>query len=374
MDFDLSEEQELLRKTAREFLTAECSTRVVRSAEETGTGFSRELWQKMTDLGWAGLPVPEALGGSGARFFDMCLLMEEIGRALAPVPLSSVALCEYALMEAAGEEQKKEILPALALGKWVMTPAIHEPTFSFDAGGIRTRAARSGDRYVLNGIKLLVPFGAIADAYLVPARTGEPEEHGISLFIVDRKRPGVTVAVVPTIACDGRAEVQLTEVLVGRESLVGREGDGWPILKKLMQRGAIFACAEMVGGAQAVLEKTVEYVKQRVQFGRPVGSFQAIQHKCANMAIACDGMRFITYEAAWRCSEGLPFDCEVAMAKAWVSDAYTWLCLESHQVHGAIAFTREYDLQLYTRRAKAAELAYGDSRHYYEELAEIMGL
>jgi alkylation response protein AidB-like acyl-CoA dehydrogenase len=166
----------------------------------------------------------------------------------------------------------------------------------------------------------------------------------------------------------------MDNVEVGRDALLGGEGDGWPLLKKLLQRGATLTCAEMMGGAQAVLERTVAYVKDRVQFERPVGSFQAVQHKCANMAAACDGARFVTYQAAWLMSENLACEREVAIAKAWTSDAYTRVCLDAHQAHGAIGFTQEYDLQLYTRRAKAAELAYGDTRHHSELLADLMGL
>jgi alkylation response protein AidB-like acyl-CoA dehydrogenase len=373
MDFDLNEDQELLKKTARDFLTAECPTRLVREAEQ-GSGYSRELWEKMAGLGWIGLPIEEDLGGSGAGFLDMCLLVEQIGRALAPVPFISTALCEYALIDVGSAEQKKRFLPAMASGKLIMTPALNDATLSFHPGAIECGAAKKGDGYVIRGAKLLVPYGAIADAYLVATRTGGSGKNGITLFVVDRSLKGVAVSSVPTIACDARCHLQMDNVEVGREFLLGGEGDGWPLLKKLLQRGATLSCAEMMGGAQAVLERTVAYVKDRVQFDRPVGSFQAVQHKCANMAGACDGARFVTYQAAWLVSENLPCDREVAIAKAWTSDAYTRVCLDAHQAHGAIGFTKEYDLQLYTRRAKAAELAYGDTRHHTEILADLMGL
>jgi alkylation response protein AidB-like acyl-CoA dehydrogenase len=184
----------------------------------------------------------------------------------------------------------------------------------------------------------------------------------------------VSATPVPTIAVDARCDLQLDNVEVGRAALLGGEGHGWPVLSKLLQRGAALTCAEMAGGAQAVLERTLAYVKDRVQFDRPVGSFQAVQHRCANMAVACDGARFATYQAAWRLNENLPCEREVAIAKAWTSDAYTKICFDGHQAHGAIGFTKEYDLQLYTRRAKAAELAYGDTRHHSELLADLLGL
>ena len=374
MDFDFSEDQELLKKTAREFLTAECTARLVRSVEEQGGGHSRELWEKMAGLGWLGLAVPEEFDGSGAGFMDMCLLVEEMGRALAPVPFVSMALCAYTLMDGGSAEQKKRFLPPMVAGKLIMTPALNDAALSFDPALIDCSVTKKGGAYVLSGTKFLVPYGAVADAYLVAARSGGQAESGISLFVVDRGLRGVTITPVASIACDARCHIKMDDVELAQECLVGPEGEGGALLKKLLQRGATLTCAEIVGGAQAVLEKTVEYVKQRVQFDRPVGSFQAIQHKCANMAGSCDGARFATYQAAWRQSEGLPCDRVIAIAKAWASDAYTRVCLESHQAHGAIGFTKEYDLQLYTRRAKAAELAYGDTRHHYEALADLMGL
>lgn len=373
MDFDFNEDQELLKKTARDFLVAECPVRLVREVEQ-GSGYSPELWEKMAGLGWIGLPIEEDLGGSGAGFLDMCLLVEQIGRALAPVPFISTALCEYALIDGASAEQKKRYLTRMAGGKLIMTPALNDATLSFHPSAIECAAAKKDDGYAIRGEKLLVQYGAIADAYLVATRTGGSGENGISLFIVERGLKGMSVAPVPTIACDARAHLRIDNVEVGRDALLGREGEGWPLLKKLLQRGATLTCAEMMGGAQAVLERTVAYVKDRVQFERPVGSFQAVQHKCANMAGACDGARFATYQAAWLMSENLPCEREVAIAKAWTSDAYTRVCLDAHQAHGAIGFTKEYDLQLYTRRAKAAELAYGDTRHHAEMLADLMGL
>lgn len=374
MDFDLSEDQELLKKTARDFLSAESPAGLVRSVEEKGLGYSAELWKKMAGLGWIGLPVEEELGGSGIGFLDMCLLVEEIGRALAPVPFICNALCEYALIDGGTAEQKKRFLPRMASGELIMTPALHDATLSYDPGGIECSATKKGDGYVIQGTKLLVPYGTVAGAYLVATRTGGSGENGITLLIVDRSLKGVFVSPVPTIACDARCHLQMENVEVGGEFLLGREGDGWTLLKRLLRRGATLTSAEMIGGAQAVLEKTVAYVKDRVQFDRPVGSFQAIQHKCANMASACDGAKFVTYQAAWLENENLPSEREAAIAKGWTSDAYTRVCLESHQAHGAIGFTKEYDLQLYTRRAKAAELAYGDTRHHWERLADLMGL
>lgn len=374
MDFDFTEEQEILRKSAREFLTAKCPASLVRAVEESREGYSAELWQKMAELGWLGLALPEEFGGSGGGFVEMSVLMEEMGRALAPVPFVPVILCQYAIMGAGSNEQKSRFLPPMASGQSLMTFAFHDPALSFDPAGIETRATRKGEAYILNGTKLLVPYGNVADAYLVVARTEGQGDNGISLFVLDRSAPGITISSLGNIAADAQCEVLLENVKIGKDGLLGPEGKGWSIVKRLLERGAALKCAEMVGGAQWVLDKTVDYAKTRIQFDRPIGSFQAIQHKCANMALACDGARFVTYQATWLHSEGLPCGREIAITKAWVSEAYNRICLEAHQVHGAIGFTREYDLQLYTRRAKAAELAFGDSRYHYETLATHMGL
>jgi len=373
MDFDLTEEQEILRKSARDFLAAECPTSLVRVIEENKQGYAVELWQKMAELGWAGLAVPEEFGGSSCSLMDMGILTEELGRALAPVPLITVALCQQAILEAGTREQKSRLLPPMASGKSIMTLAFHDSDLSFDPAGIETMATKKGNHYVLNGTKFLVPFGQVADVYLVPART-ERSGQGISLFVVQRDTAGISNSYVNNIASDQLCQLDFKDVKIGKDQLLGAPGEGWSIVRRLLKRGAVLKCAEMVGGSQWVLDKTVDYAKQRTQFDRPIGSFQAVQHRCSNMAIACDGARFVTYQATWLLSEDLPCEREVAIAKAWLSSAYTFICFEAHQAHGAIGFTKEYDLQLYTRRAKAAELAYGDSRFHYDALSTHMGL
>ena len=374
MDFDFTENQGVLRKSARQFLTGKCPTSLVRSVEESGVGYGAELWEKMAELGWPSLAVAEEFGGGGGTFLDVCILVEEMGRALAPVPFIPVVLSQYAIMEAGSAEQKKKLLPDLASGKLKMTLGLYESGFSFDPAAIKTGASRKGDQYILKGEKQLVPFGLIADAYLIAARVGKGAKSGFSLFLVDRNARGLTASGARVIGGEELARVRLDGVSVGEDGVVGGAGEGERILKSLIQRGAVLKCAEMIGGAQWVLDKTVEYAKERVQFNQPIGSFQAVQHRCANMALICDGARFASYQAAWLKGEGLPCEREVAIAKAWLSEAYTRICLDAHQVHGAIGFTKEYDLYLYTKRAKAAELAFGDARHHYEALANCMDL
>ena len=374
MELGLDEAQQMLRTTAREFLAAECPASYVREMEEDERGYTEELWGKMAEQGWMGLVVPEEFGGVGMSFFDLSLLLEEAGRAMLPGPLfSDVVLGGMTIADAGNEAVKREILPSLAEGRTIVTMALTEPNARLDAAGIETRAERRGDEFVINGAKLFVPNAHVSDYLIVVARTGYEDEN-ITLFLVPRDAPGVGQELLRTIASDRQSEVVLREVQAIPSAVIGEVGKGWETVMKVLSWGAVGKCAEMVGGAQAVLDMTVEYAKQRVQFGRPIGSFQAIQHYCADMATDVEGSRYLTHQAAWRLSRGLPAEREVAIAKAWVSDAYSRVCAVAHQCHGAIGFTKEHDMQLYSRRAKAAEVAFGDSDHHLEAVATAIGL
>ncbi len=377
MDLSLTEEQEMLKKMARDFLDREAPKAYVRAMEEDERGFTPETWEKIAGLGWLGLALPEKYGGSGGGFLDLCVLLEEMGRALLPGPFfSTVLLGAYTLLDAGTEEQKKEILPRVARGERILTLALTEPSATWEAQGVQLTAKAKGADYVLDGTKLFVSDAHVADDIIVAARTGRSAkpENNVSLFLVSGKAPGVTTTVLKTIASDKQCEVVFDGVAVPGRSMVGALNKGWPVVEKTLQRAAVAKCAEMVGGAQRVLEMTVDYAKQRVQFGRPIGSFQAIQHYCANMVTDVDGARFVTYEAAWRLQEGLPCAKEVSMAKAWTSEAYRRVTALGHQIHGGIGFTKEHDMQLYFRRAKAAELAFGDADFHRERVAQQMGL
>ena len=374
MELGLDEAQQMLRTTAREFLAAECPASYVREMEEDERGYTEELWGKMAEQGWMGLVVPEEFGGVGMSFFDLSLLLEEAGRAMLPGPLfSDVVLGGMTIADAGNEAVKREILPSLAEGRTIVTMALTEPNARLDAAGIETRAERRRDEFVINGAKLFVPNAHVSDYLIVVARTGNEEEN-VTLFLVPRSAPGVGQELLGTIASDRQSEVVLQDVQAPPSAVLGEVGKGWETVMKVLAWGAVGKCAEMLGGAQAVLDMTVEYAKQRVQFGRPIGSFQAIQHYCADMATDVEGSRYLTHQAAWRLSRGLPAEREVAIAKAWVSDAYSRVCAVAHQCHGAIGFTKEHDMQLYSRRAKAAEVAFGDSDHHLETVATSIGL
>jgi alkylation response protein AidB-like acyl-CoA dehydrogenase len=377
VDLSLNEEQELLQTSARDFLSANCPTTHVRQMEEDATGYSPALWKEISDLGWAGLMFPEAYGGAGYGFVELCVLMEECGRALLPSPFHSTVLTfGLPILLGGSDAQKQHYLPAIASGSLLGTLALTEPSASFEPSGVSVRAEARHGGYVINGTKLFVLNAHTADELLVAVRTSDEggAANGISLLLVPSQTSGVEMTALSTIASDRQYEVSFTNVEVGADALVGDLNQAWPILKQTIDHAAIAKCSEMVGMAQVAFDMSVDYAKNRVQFGRPIGTFQAIKHKCADMVIDVDGSRFITFRAAWLLNEGLEATKEVAMAKAWTSDACRRVCAQAHQIHGGIGFTKEYDLQLYFRRAKNGEVFYGDADLHREVVAQEMGL
>jgi len=377
MDLALREEQEMLKKTAQGFLENKCPKTLVREMEKDEKGYSTELWHEMAELGWMGLVIAEKYGGMGMKFLDLAILIEEMGKFLVPGPfLPTVVYCGLPIAAHGTEGQKQEFLPKIAGGSIIMTLALTEPSADIEARSIETRAVADGGDYVLNGVKLFVPDAHVADYLLVVARTmeSEDEDRGITLFLVDAKSAGIGYTVLSSIASDRQCEVVLENVRVPESNILGELDRGWQIIPKVLEQAAVAQCAIMVGGAQAVLDMTVAYAKERIQFHRPIASFQAVQHKCANMLVALEGSRYITYEAAWKLSENIPAAMEVSMAKAWVSEAYRQICAEGHDIHGGVSYMVEHDMQLYFRRAKAAELAFGDGDIHREKVAREMGI
>jgi len=377
MDFNLSEEQEMVKSMARDFLTDKFPKTVVKELEESELGYSPEIWKEMAELGWMGLVFPEKYGGGDMTFLDLAVLLEEMGAACMPGPFfSTVVIGGLPIMDAGSDEQKEEYLPKIASGEAIFTLALTEPSARYDAASISVKATSDGDGYVINGTKLFVPDAQIADYLLCVARTSEgaKPEDGITIFIVDAKSPGIDTTVLKTIASDKLCEVVFENVKVPKENVLGKLGEGWSEVQKIIERAAVAKCCDMAGGMQSALDMTVEYAKERKQFGRPIGSFQIIQHYCADMATDVDGMRLSSYQAAWMVNQGLPCTAEIAMAKAWAGQASHRIMTLAHQVHGAIGATIDHDLQYYTRRAKAAEVTFGDSDFYKEAVAEQMGL
>jgi alkylation response protein AidB-like acyl-CoA dehydrogenase len=377
MDLDLTEEQEMLRKTARDFLEKECPKSLVRELEEDEKGYSPELWRKMAELGWMGLVLPEEHGGMDMGFMDLIILLQEMGRNILPGPFfSTVVLGGIPILLAGTDEQKKEFLTKIADGELIMTMAWLEPSARYDAAGIAAKASAKGDEYVVNGTKLFVENAHIADFMVCAARTKSTKnpEEGITLLIVDAKSPGIKIEVMPTIGADKLCEVVFDNVKVPKQNVLGEADKGWPLLSKMIEHAAIAKCAEMVGGAEASLDMTLAYVKEREQYGRPIGGFQVIQHYLANMWTKVDTSRNILYLAAWKLAEGQPAARDIATAKGWINEAYKFVTERAVQCHGAIGTTRDHDIGLYYRRSKSTELAFGDTDFHVEAVARELGL
>ena len=379
MDFGFSEEQEMLRQSARDFLTKESPMTYVRRMMEDDRGFSDDQWQKMAELGWMGLILPEQYGGSGLDFVDMIVVLEEMGRVVLPGPFfSTVILGGVALVEGGSDAQKKDLLPKLAAGKLRVTLAQLEPNARWDADGIQLEAKKDGGGWKLSGTKLFVPDAHTADVLIVAARTspGSKGAEAISLFLVDAKAPGVTTTLLKTMDQTRKlCEVGFKDVAVGADRMLGAAGQGWKLLDRIIDRGKVGLCAEMCGGAQRVLEMSVEYAKVREQFGKPIGSFQAIQHKCANMLVEVESSKSATYYAAWAVANDVPeAPLAAAMAKAYTSDAYRHTAGEGIQIHGGIGFTWEHDMHIYFKRAKSSEVTFGDATWNRELVAQLINL
>jgi alkylation response protein AidB-like acyl-CoA dehydrogenase len=377
MNFGFNEEQDLLRSTARKFLENECPSEVVRTLMDTPEGMTPALWGKLAEQGWLGLITPEAYDGMGLGLVDLVVLMEEMGRAVVPGPyFSTVLLGGLAILEAGTEAQKKEWLPKIAAGEKRVTLGWMEPSAQLGPEGVTLSAAEKGGTYTLSGTKLFVPDAHTADAVVVAARTGKPGAEGITLFLVPKGAKGLTVTLLPTMDQTRKlCEVTLQDVSLGADARLGEVGSGWKALSRVLDRATVALCAEMCGGAQKVLDMTVEYAKIRQAFGRPIGSFQGVKHKAADMLVDVENSKSITYYAAWAMDEGVAEGpLAASMAKAYVSDAYRKVSAAGIQLHGGIGFTWEHDLHLYFKRAKGSEFTFGDATYHRERVAQLVNL
>ncbi len=375
MDFSFSEEQELLRKTARNLFRDHCPTSLVREMEEDPRGYDSELWRRMAALDWMGLPFSTQYGGADGSFLDLAVLLEEVGRAMAPVPFfSSVVLGGLPLARFGTESQRQEILPLMASGEAILSFALLEPHASYRPQGIRAAAEAVDGGYRLTGEKAFVENAHLATHILCPARTspGSSGSDGITVFILDAGASGLSMEPLKPISLERQWDLSLRDVFVPESRVLGQVGQGWPIIERTLQWAVAGQCAQAVGGAQAVLEMSVEYAKFRVQFQRPIGTFQAVQHHAANMYSDVETMRLIAYELAWLLSEDRPCAEEVAMAKTWVSTAYTRMTRTGIQIHGGIGLSKDTDPQLYFRRAKAWEPLFGGPDDHRAELADAI--
>jgi len=372
VDFGFNEQQEMMQTMARDFLAGEYSDKVLKTMVKDEKGFTPELWKKMVAMNLMGLSLPEKYGGVG-DFLDLTVVLEEMGCVCFLGPFfSTVVLGASAIMEAGSDEQKQKFLQGIAEGKVLMTLALTEPSAKYTADRIQIRAKLQGNDYIISGTKVFVPDAYVANYIICAARTGESKDprDGITLFIADINTPGITCKLLKTIAGDKQCEVTFDNVKVSKDNVLGEIGKGWQYIEKVLQRANAARCAEMVGMAQQVLKMTLDYAKERAAFGHPIGAFQSIQHRCADMLIDVDGSRFATYQAAWRINEGLEAGREVAIAKAWVSQACRRVMNSAHQIHGAIGFSEDHILHFYTKRARAYEFSFGGVDFQLEKLAE----
>ena len=366
MDLSLTKSQQRLKDTAREVFEAECPTTLVRAMEQDERGYPADLWERISGLGWSGLPFPESIGGSGGTLTDLAVLLEEFGRALVPGPFfNSVAVVGLTLLDSGSDAQRSEILPRIVDGSVIATAALLDESARYGPDSVSMQADRRDGGYVLNGTKMFVEYANSADLMLVPARSDDD----VVLLLVPTSSEGISLTRLDSIARDPQFAVEFADVFVA-DGVVGNGA----ILNRALDRATLLHCAHSIGGAQHVQEMTVTYTKQRVQFDRAIATFQSVQHDCADMVIAIDSARLATYEAITRIEDGQPADKEIALAKSLTNHAYRWTTLTAQQIHGGIGFMEEYDLQLWTRRAKVAELKYGASSGYVETFAQQMGL
>jgi alkylation response protein AidB-like acyl-CoA dehydrogenase len=371
VNFAFSEEQEELRKVVRQFLESKSSETAVREQMETEQGYDEAVWKQMAEqLGLQGLVIPEEFGGSGYGFIELVVVLEEMGRRLLCAPyFSSVVLATQTLLHSGDDAAKKELLPGIASGETIATLAFTEPNGKWDESGITATASKAGDGWTLDGTKMFVLDGHTASLIIVAART----DAGVSLFTVTADASGLTRTALSTM--DQTRKQAKLELSGTPATLLGTEGEGWQVLERVLDLAAVALAAEQVGGAQFVLEMAVQYAKDRVQFGRPIGSFQAIKHKCADMLLEVESAKSAAYYAGWCASElndELP--SVASLAKAYCSEAYFHATAENIQIHGGIGFTWEHPAHLYFKRAKSSELLFGDPTYHRELLAQRIGI
>jgi alkylation response protein AidB-like acyl-CoA dehydrogenase len=371
MNFAFSDEQEELRAAVRRFLSEKSPETEVRRLMDTTEGYDPAVWSQMADqLGLQSLTIPEEFGGSGFTYVELLVVLEEMGAALLCAPFfSSVALGANALMTSGDDEAKKSYLPGIASGETIATLAITEDNGKWDFSGIECKADKKGDGWVLEGHKMFVLDGHVANLIVVAARTGK----GVSLFAVQGDAAGLTRTPLPTM--DQTRKQARLEFSGTPAVLIGTEGGAEAGLAKTLDLAAVALAAEQVGGAQRVLDASVDYAKTRIQFGRPIGSFQAIKHKCADMLLEVESAKSAAYYAAWAAAEDsdeLPV--VASLAKSYCSEAYFHAAAENIQIHGGIGFTWEHPAHLYFKRAKSSELFLGDPSYHRELLAQRIGI
>lgn len=378
MDIKLSEDQIEIARQARRFCEKESPVEFVRDMFEDERGFTDAIWAKMVEMGWTAMCIPEVYGGLEMELMDLAVVLEEMGRGVIPGPFfSTVMLAAEAVMKAGDDGQKERYLSGIAIGEIRGTLALHEADGGADPGYIQMKAGANGDGFVLNGTKLFVPDAHTADFLVCAARTEEGNDpaQGITFFIVDAGANGVSISLLPTM--DGTRKlcaVEFKGVKVGPEGILGETHKGWDALRPVLQRAQVGLCAECVGGAQQAMEMATEYARVRIQFDQPIGAYQAVKHRCAQMFVEAESSRSVLYWAAWAQDHGDPEEAERAasVAKTYCSEAFRNISASAIQVLGGTGFSWEHDIHLYIKRAKANEVALGDPVYHREQIAKLI--
>ena len=372
LDLDFDQEQELLRQTVRDVLGRHCPLEIVRQMEDDPVGYSPSLWTQLGELDLIGLMLPEEYGGSSMSIIEGVALYEELGRALAPTPHFVSAVLSGGVLAAAGSEtQQDQWLRPVAAGEAILTPAWLEPENGFTPRGVELRAVSDGSGFVLSGVKRHVAFASSADRLVVLARTGEDDED-VDLFLVDPGAPGVTLRQQFTISSDTQCEVMLSDVRVGEDDRIGPAGSGWATWQEVLEPGLVLLAAQAVGGARYALEITTQYAKDRQQFDKPLGAFQALAHYLADAVTNLDGAEQLVHEAAWAGASGRPLTSLAPMAKLFACSTFRDITAMAQQLFGGIGFTLDFDIQLYFRRAKQQQLMWANDRTLEVAVADAL--
>ena len=374
MDILPSEEEQMVKNLAREFLEGECPPSLARAMEKDELGYSPELWRKMAELGWPGMALPERYGGQGLPLTYLGIIMEELGRAIAPAPLLSTMMAALTLAEFGNDGQREEVLPRVSRGDLVMTWAFSESDPRLLPETVKAAAPADGDCFVLDGVKMFVDNFEASEVCLVVCRTAppSPESQGLSILLVDTRSPGISSTPLTTLAKDKQSKVTFDGVRVPKFSLVGELNGGWPMVEWMLERGTVLLCTQMVGATRKDAEMAIEYAKSRVAFGRPIGSFQSIQHLCADMILWVDGGQLLTYEALWKIDRGMQAGVEVSQAKAFCNDKCEAVVRSSQSIHGGIGFMLEFDLHLWFRRVTSWTMRLGTSFEHRAKVARAL--
>ena len=376
MDLSLTEDQEQLKRTAEDFMQRECPKDVLLSLEHTDAGFTDSIWQTAADIGWLGMVIPAAYGGSGNSLTDAAVVFEQVGRGPLPGPFfSSSVLGALVLLEACSEEQKQQYLPGIANGREIIALALTEPGYGWAAGSVQMRAEERDGSFILNGTKLFVHDAVSSSRLVCAVRTGRDDdpERGITLLMVDTSADGVSTRLLPGFL-GWVGEVLFEGVEVSASAVLGEVGAGWEPLQRAIQKSIPVLSAYQVGGAQAVFDMSVEYSRSRVQFGTPIGRFQRVQDHIIGMVNHVDAARWTTYEALWKLDSGMPAETSVHLAKAVATEGYFQACNGAHEVHAGVGVVRDYGLTMHTKMSRTLYHYLGDPRYHRRRLAGTLDL